>query len=177
MNAAQADRLAAFIRKTCSITIGSDLGEGAKHVMKRRNQMLSTVLALSVLLAVAARPAAAQTGLGSIGPTKGQVAGVAIGIAAVGAAIGIGVYYATHHNRSVTGCAVSWPSGTTLTTESDKTVYTLTGDVAGIKTGDRVRVSGKKVKQKSAGTRQFIVEKISADYGVCKIPADSSNGN
>lgn len=142
--------------------------------MERRNQALSVVLALCALSALSARPLLAQTG--GIGPSKGQVAGAVIGIAAVGAAIGIGLYFAISHSHRLTGCAVSGPDGTILTSESDKQTYVLSGDVAGIKPGDRVRVSGKKIKQKSAGTRQYLVEKVSRDYGACKAAAQSPGG-
>jgi hypothetical protein len=142
--------------------------------MSRRNQTLFAVLVLCVAFAFADRPAEASI------PTGGQVAWIGVAIGAAGAAIGIGIYYAVRHNRSVTGCAVSGPNGTTangmtLTSESDKQTYALTGDVAGIKPGDRVRVSGKKSKQKFAGVQQFLVEKVSRDFGACRGASESSN--
>lgn len=135
--------------------------------MNRRNHLLSAVLAFCAMFAFAIKPAKAQSGLGSLGPTKGRVAGIAIVVAAAGAAACIGIYYAVRHDRNVTGCAGSGPNGMTLTSDSDRHTYTLTGEVAAVKRGDRVRVSGKKIKQKSAGTRQFIVEKVSRDLGAC----------
>jgi hypothetical protein len=96
-----------------------------------------------------------------------------VGIVAVGAAIGVGIYFAVKHNHSMTGCARSTADGLTLTTESDKQTYALTGDVAGIKPGNRVRVSGKKSKEKSTGTSQFLVEKVSKDFGACNVAASS----
>ena len=57
----------------------------------------------------------------------------------------------------------------TLTTESDKHTYSLIGDVAAIKPGNRVRVSGKKKKEKSAGGSQFLVETVSKDFGACTV--------
>ena len=137
--------------------------------MSRRNQTLFAVLVLWVAFAFADRPAEASI------PTGGQVAWIGVAIGAAGAAIGIGIYYAVRHNRTVTGCAVSVPNGTTLTSESDKQTYSLTGDVAGIKSGDRVRVSGKKSKGKSAGVRQFLVEKVSRDFGACRDAPENSN--
>jgi hypothetical protein len=93
--------------------------------------------------------------------------GIAAGIAAAGAAVGIGVYFALKHNHNLTGCALSSAEGMTLTSESDKETYALIGDVADIKSGDRVRISGKKGKPKSAGGRQFLVEKVSRHFGPC----------
>lgn len=41
------------------------------------------------------------------------------------------------------------------------------GDVAAIKVGDRVRVSGKKQKASVGGAHEFVVEKLTKDYGAC----------
>jgi hypothetical protein len=49
--------------------------------------------------------------------------------------------------------------------------YALTGNTAGINAGDLVRLHGTKLKQVkgSAGDRTFTVERISRDYGPCKL--------
>jgi hypothetical protein len=146
--------------------------------MKQINRKLSYVVILSALLAPAEGPAAAQKP-GSrqsqwvLGASNGQVIGIGAGIAAAGAVIGIGTYYAFKHGHSVTGCARSGPDGMTLTSESGKQTYTLIGEVAGIKAGDRVRVSGKKSKQASAGAPQFLVEKVSRDFGPCEVASSA----
>jgi hypothetical protein len=127
------------------------------------------VLIVSAEGSISAQRPAAET----IGASNGQIAGAIAGIAAAGAAIGIGVYFAVKHNHIVTGCARSGADGMTLTSESDKQTYTLIGDVAGIKPGDRVRVSGKKGKGKPATTRQFLVEKVSKDLGPCEVASTS----
>jgi hypothetical protein len=144
--------------------------------MKRRTQKSAAIVTAFMLLAPANGPLLAQKHedqpplfTGSIGPSTGEIVGVAVGIAAIGAAIGIGVYFAVKHNHRVTGCAASTADGMTLTTESDKHTYSLIGDVAAIKPGNRVRVSGKKSKEKSAGPSQFLVEKVSKDFGACTI--------
>lgn len=98
-----------------------------------------------------------------IGPSKAQVAGVVIGIAAVGAAIGVGTYFAVQHSHHLTGCVTTAPDGVQLVSDSDQKIYSLIGDVAGIKSGNRVRVSGKK----KHSTRMFLVEKVSKDFGSC----------
>lgn len=110
------------------------------------------------------RPAAGNSQIVS----NGQVAGVVIGIAAVGAGIGVGIYFAVRHNRSLTGCASSGQNGLQLQSEGDHQVYALIGDVATVKPGDRVRVSGKKRKS-SGGAQPFLVEKVSRDFGACKV--------
>jgi len=43
----------------------------------------------------------------------------------------------------------------------------LSGQVADIKPSDRVRVSGKKEKKKAGAPQQFLVEKLSKDFGAC----------
>ncbi len=106
-----------------------------------------------------------------IGPSKGQVVGVVVGIAAVGAAIGVGVYYAVRHNHSLTGCVVSGANGIELSNEGDHKTYGLVGDMAAIKAGDRVRVSGKKQKKGSGDAWPFLVEKVSKDFGPCPVSA------
>jgi hypothetical protein len=139
------------------------------QVMRRRKQVLSAILVLWLLFAPAAETALAQRPADqTIGATHGQIAGAIAGIAAGGALIGVGVYAEVKHNHGVTGCVRSGPDGLELTSESDKKTYTLTGDVAGIKSGNRVRVSGKKSRDKSAGTSQFLVEKVSKELGPCE---------
>jgi hypothetical protein len=137
--------------------------------MKRRKQVLSAVLAMCSLFAPTAETALAQRPADqTIGATHGQIAGAIAGIAAGGVLIGVGVYGVVKHNHGVTGCVHPGPDGLELTGESDKKTYTLTGDVAGIKSGNRVRVSGKKSTDKSAGASQFLVEKVSKDLGPCE---------
>lgn len=98
--------------------------------------------------------------------SNGQIAGVIIAIAAVGAAIGVGIYFAIRHNSSITGCATAGPNGLQLVNEGDNQAYSLMGIVASIKPGDRVRVSGK--KKKVAGVAHpFLVEKMKKDFGAC----------
>ena len=148
--------------------------------MKRTNRKLSALVALCALVAPAdgsimslqAQRPRAQSSIVS----NGQVAGAIAGIAGAGALIGILAYVAIRHNHSVTGCARSGPDGMTLTTEPDKQSYTLMGDVARIKAGERVRVSGKKGKDKSSATPKFLVEKVSRDFGPCEVAAAAGAG-
>lgn len=101
-----------------------------------------------------------------IGPGGAEVAGV---IVAVGALTGVGIYYAVHHGHSLRGCASSRPDGIQLLNEGDQHVYLLDGDIDGVKPGDRVRVSGKKMNN-GGNNRQFFVKKLSKNYGPCKVP-------
>jgi hypothetical protein len=103
---------------------------------------------------------------GGIGPSTGQVVGAIVGIAGVGTAIGIGVYYAAHHGHSLTGCADSANGEEQLHNVADHQTYMLIGETTSIKPGNRFRVSGK--KNKSSASRSFLVEKVSKDYGPCE---------
>lgn len=115
-----------------------------------------------LLMTTAARPANAGSIL-----TKTDVVLVGVAVGAVGAAIGVGVYYAVHHDHSVTGCAASGPNGLQLQTQ-DNQIYTLIGNIAAIRPGERVRASGKKRKSTGA-SQEFLVEKLSKDYGACPV--------
>jgi hypothetical protein len=134
------------------------------------SRILATFAICGVLATTteAARAQRVQPNSGSLQiVSTGQIVGVVVGIAAVGAAIGIGIYFAARHDRSLTGCTASGTSGIQLRSEGDHQTYALIGDVASIKTGDRVRVSGKKKKDAGNG-RPFLVEKLSKDFGPCK---------
>jgi len=127
--------------------------------MKAGLRTLLTLAAAFVLSLTSSHPASAQY------VTKSETAeavGVVIG---VGAAIGVGIYFAVHANHSVTGCTVAAAGGLQL--QQDQQTWSLVGSIATIKPGERIRVSGKKQK-KSAGTpRPFLVEKLAKDYGSC----------
>ena len=110
-----------------------------------------------------------DTAKAQIGVTKSQARWIVVGIAAIGAGIGLGIYSAVRpHGHSLTGCAGSGPDGPELASESDQQTYALTGELAGIKSGERIRVSGKKGRKSAGAHTQFHVEKLSRDFGACK---------
>jgi hypothetical protein len=123
-----------------------------------------TVCALAL---TASPPSNAQASTPIGGVTHSDVVWIAVALGAIGAGIGIGIYYAVHHNSHLTGCAVSSPNGVELQSKDDQQTYALVGAVAGIKPGDRIRVSGKRVKKSSGPTPQFLVEQVPKDYGAC----------
>ena len=129
----------------------------------RHRKLIALLLCVSLLLLP--KPAKASI------PTHSQVVLIFVGVAAIGAAIGIGIYYAVRRNgaASITGCAVSSDAGLSLQREGDQQTYTLLGDTAGIKSGDRIRVSGKKRKEYPSGKRDFLVERLAKVYGPCKV--------
>ena len=132
--------------------------------MTTRTRNIITGILLSALLAATTATAKAQVGYQV---TKGTVAGVAAVLAGVGVGIGLGVYFAVRHNHSLTGCAVPGANGLQLQSQGDQPTYALIGDVAAMKPGERIRVSGKKEKQKTGDPHQFLVERLTRDYGPC----------
>jgi hypothetical protein len=119
-----------------------------------------------VLCAALATPARAQTG-GKI-VSNGTIAGVIVGVAA---AVAVVIILTVHYSkkRALTGCVNSAGSGMTVTDEKDKQIYTLSGNTAGIKPGDRMKLQGKKVKSKGdEKTRVWEAKAVTKDFGVCQ---------
>jgi len=125
---------------------------------------LALVCALSVTT-IAPRNAQATTPIGGV--TGGDAVAIGFAIAAISAGIGFGIYFAFHHGHSLTGCAVSGANGLQLKNKGDQITYSLVGAVGTIKPGDRIRVSGKRVKKSAGPAPQFLVDNVSKDYGAC----------
>lgn len=134
--------------------------------MTAQHRRILTKVAVCALLVASTATTKAQVGYQV---TKGDKAAIVAVLVAVGVGAGIGIYYAIHHGNSLDGCAVSGPDGLQLQNKGDGQIYALAGEVAAIKPGDRVRVAGKKQKKNGGGAQLFLVEKISKDYGVCKV--------
>ncbi len=145
-------------------------------ILRRVTPMVTAMALLAASTFTAQAQTAKPAGSGfDINPVRtSDVVWIGVGIAAIGAGIGIGTYYAVKHNRTLTGCAVSGSSGLELTTESDPHTYSLLGDTAAIKPGDRVRLFGKKKKRHGADIQPFLVEKVSRDFGPCPSTAPAS---
>jgi hypothetical protein len=119
-----------------------------------------------VLCAALATPARAQTG-GKI-VSNGTIAGVIVGVAA---AMAVVIILTVHYSkkRAITGCVTSAGSGMTITDEKDRQIYSLSGDTQGIKSGDRMKLQGKKVKSKGDDkTLVWEAKAVSKDSGVCQ---------
>jgi hypothetical protein len=58
--------------------------------------------------------------------------------------------------------------GTRVTDEKDKRVYTLPGNTAGVKPGDRATLMGKKIKPNADSTFIWETKKITKDFGACQ---------
>ena len=134
-------------------------------MVARFRRLFVSLTICALLWTVQTKPAMAN----SI-PTRSDEVWIVVGVLAIGAAIGVGVYLAVRpHSRGITGCASSGPNGLQLVSESDQQTYALTGDVSGIKSGERVRLSGKKRKENTAVPRQFLVEKLNKDLAPCTV--------
>jgi hypothetical protein len=116
--------------------------------------------------------ASAQSG-GRIGPSGAAVAGAGIGVGA--AVVIVAVVAVSHSHHTLTGCSFNGPNGLKLKT-SDST-YSMEGDAANIKAGEKIKVHGSKVKKaKAAGEDQtFRVDKVSKDYGACRVDLVASS--
>ena len=126
---------------------------------------LFTLTLILLMCLCATQSANANVGYAS----DGKAAGVIIAIVGVGVLIGVGVYFAVHHGHTLRGCTSGSPQAALqLLNEGDGQSYRLSGDVAGIKAGERIRVSGKKAKHGGAAP-QFLVSKVSKDYGACPL--------
>jgi hypothetical protein len=124
---------------------------------------------------VSAASGFAQSGGRIAGPSGGEVAGAGIGVGA--AVVIVAVVAVSHSHHRLTGCAFDGPNGLKLKT-SDST-YSIEGDAANIKAGEKVKLHGSKVKKaKGAGGDQvFKVEKVRKDYGACHIEVAASSGS
>lgn len=141
---------------------------------------LRFVIGLSIAVALAlTAPAFGQYNGGSGGtgggttsggvytPPKGGYSsstGIAIG---VGAAAAAGVaYFALRNRGTLTGCVQGAGNDPVIITGKDDKSYTLDDGGLSLKTGDRVKLRGKKVKS-SSGETTFTATKLVKDYGPC----------
>jgi hypothetical protein len=121
---------------------------------------------LIVALCVALSPSAeAQDKIVS----NGTIVGVIVGMVAAVAIVAYVVIHESTKKRSITGCVVPAENGMSVTDEKDKRSYALSGNTGDIKPGNRMTLSGKKIKPKDAGKPVVWETKtISKDFGVCR---------
>lgn len=130
--------------------------------MKRVCKALAIVVSLVILSCCVEAQSGSQTPNWTFPDYRGAVIGAAIG---VGAATGI-VLYLTLHKPSITGCTASENGINSVIDEKDKLHYVLSDQNLKVEGGRRVKLQGKKRKDKS-GNLTFQVKKIKHDYGVC----------
>lgn len=91
--------------------------------------------------------------------------------AVVGTTVAV-TYTVQNHHHTLVGCVFTGPGGMQLR-RGDATVFSLEGETAAVKAGERVKLHGSKVKQTkdSTGKQVFLVEKVKRDYGPCAASA------
>jgi hypothetical protein len=112
-------------------------------------------LLIAVLCVSLTEPARAET-FDTLG--KQIYTGIAVVSAAVVVGIVLIVLHERHKIRTVTGCIASG----NLTDDTDKRVYTLSGDPVGIKSGERMELEGKR------RGKVFEARSVIKDLGVCQ---------
>jgi hypothetical protein len=124
-------------------------------------------LILCASLCVASCRAVAQgdgfPNLGNIGPSKAEVAGAIIGAAAV---ITLVVYFSVPKQKTIEGCVESANGVSVLTNEKDHRIYALVSNTVAVTPGQRLKLKGKKRKDKS-GDWRFEVKKLIKAAGPC----------
>jgi hypothetical protein len=142
---------------------------GAKDMTSRAGS-ISTIALSSFLLSGTTAPYACTS------QPQPSIAGSVVAASAIlgGAVLGTVILVEVHKSHhTVKGCVIAGPNGLEVRNESDKETYALVGVTANTKVGDRVRLHGSKNKKgkNSASDRTFVVEKMSRDYGPCKLAA------
>lgn len=120
------------------------------------------------IIAVAAVAALACSGATSCSTSQVVLSSAAIAAVIVGTTVGV-TLAVQHSHHTLQGCIFSGDSGLKLRL-SDARVYTLKGEIADVKVGDKLKVHGSRVKKGkggSAGDQVFVVEKVNKDYGPC----------
>jgi hypothetical protein len=128
------------------------------------SRFLSKVLIIALTLALTA-----PSGAKDLQSTAGEAA-VGIGVAAA-AVVVVVIIVAVHYSkkRSVTGCIASAVNGMTITDENGKRIYALSGNTLGIKSGERMKLNGQKLKsQGQEKTLGWEATRVNKDFGACR---------
>ena len=130
--------------------------------MKKACKVLAVVASLVILSCCVEAQSGSQFPDLKFPDYRGAVIGAAVGVVAV---TGI-VLYVTLHKASITGCTASENGINSVIDEKDKLHYVLSDQNLKLEAGQRVKLQGKKRKDKS-GNLTFQVKKIRREYGVC----------
>jgi hypothetical protein len=94
------------------------------------------------------------------------VIGIVVAAVVVGVLVIVLIVHYKSRQRAITGCVNPGANGLSVTDEKDKQSYTLSGDTAGVKAGDRMMLKGK-VKH-TGKTLVFESPKMIRDFGACQ---------
>ena len=111
---------------------------------------------ITAVLVTPARPASLDT------DAKLIVTGIVVVSAGVAVVVTVLVLHHKHKTTMITGCVRSGASGMTLTDENNGRSYVLSGELLGIKTGDRMSLEGNR------NDLFFKTRRITADLGACR---------
>ena len=149
---------------------------GRKRVIFGRRFIVSslTTLLLCGTLAGCCQPNDPTCRNVSVGPSEGEVIGIAAGVGAgIAAVVAVEVHHARH---TLKGCVSNSPGGQELQIRSGARTYVLAGNTANIQAGGRGRLSGTRLKQSkhSPSDPVFMVDRMSKDDGFCTSQGGSS---
>jgi hypothetical protein len=100
--------------------------------------------------------------------TTGELAVVAI-VAVSAAVVVVTVLAITQaRGRTITGCVKPGESGMLVTNERDKQVYVVSGDTEGVNPGERLSLTGKRIKSSSGTTLVWETKNIHKNFGSCQ---------
>ena len=100
----------------------------------------------------------------------GAVVAVIAGVVVISAGITVAIVYAARHKPSITGCAGGAAGDLVMEDEHSKKTYKLTGDLAQLTTGQRVKVAGKKIGADTPKP-EFRVLRVEKNLGACTAAA------
>ena len=133
-----------------------------ESTLKRTMFRRALIATICLGLAVDAVPARADT----FSNIKNEVV---LGSIGVGAAVGVGVFFAFHHGHAIKGCAAKGPDGLEIRTQNGANVYRLSGATAELKAGELVRLKGKRKRAQEGDVPMFVVRGVTKDYGACTV--------
>ena len=130
------------------------------------------ILALVLLLCV---PAGAQAPIGTIPPgtnfggvSTGEIAGIVAGVVVSAVVVAVVLFRHSAKSRTITGCVVAAQNGFTVANEKDQRIYALSGNIAAVKPGERMRLQGHKIDPSADTTLGWQVSQVQKDYGACQ---------
>jgi hypothetical protein len=129
----------------------------------------AVTLALMLLICGGATSGSCNTSNERIGPSEGEVVGVAVAAVAVVAVTAVVLVEVSHSHHTLKGCVFSGSNGLELRTDDNKT-YALSGTTADVAAGNTVRLHGdrKKLPKGTTADPEFVIQKMQKNYGPCQ---------
>jgi hypothetical protein len=138
--------------------------------MIRRSGLISMLALTSYLFCGFSQPAQCNSS-GRIGPSTGEVVAAGVGIGAVIAVVVAVPIVISHKHHTAQGCVMTGRNGLEVQQEDNSKPLSLVGDAPGLKVGELVKLHGTKQKKQEGVNQAFVVEKVTKDYGPCRMPS------